>query len=85
MIPMYPKDRVYIDPNTEYSIDELRAPRYLRNISNRLHVPQLETCQAVQSILEGVEAMQESLHEVSEVYFTFRTIRLLAALFSITN
>ncbi|CAH0557013.1 unnamed protein product [Brassicogethes aeneus] len=28
MIPIYPKDRVYIDPNTEYSIDELRAHRY---------------------------------------------------------
>ncbi|XP_019868054.2 uncharacterized protein LOC109596895 isoform X2 [Aethina tumida] len=28
MIPMYPKDRVYIDPNTEYSIEELRSIRY---------------------------------------------------------
>lgn len=65
MIPMYPKDRVYIDPNTEYSIDELRAPRYLRKINSRLQVSQLNTCQAVQPILEDVEVMQESLHEVS--------------------
>lgn len=63
MIPMYPKNRVYIDPNTEYSIEELRATRYLR-MKSRLQVPQLETCQAVQSILEDVEVMQESLHEV---------------------
>ncbi|KAJ8920747.1 hypothetical protein NQ315_004887, partial [Exocentrus adspersus] len=63
MIPMYPKDRVYIDPNTEYSIDELRASRYLRNI-NKFHIPQLETYQAVQSILEE-EVMQESLHEIN--------------------
>ncbi|KAJ8954375.1 hypothetical protein NQ318_011048 [Aromia moschata] len=64
MIPMYPKERVYIDPNTEYSIEELRAPRYIRRNDSRLHIPQIETCQAVQSILEGVEDMQDSLHEM---------------------
>lgn len=38
-IPQYPKDRVYIDLNTEYSLEELRSQRYrsksnLANLSN---------------------------------------------------
>ncbi|XP_030753642.1 mitotic checkpoint serine/threonine-protein kinase BUB1 beta-like [Sitophilus oryzae] len=44
----YPKHRVYIDPQTEFSIEELRATRYRKSIGAVQHV---ETCQAVQSIL----------------------------------
>ncbi|XP_060527401.1 mitotic checkpoint serine/threonine-protein kinase BUB1-like [Cylas formicarius] len=40
----YPKSRVYIDSNTEYSIEELRATGYKRS-------PSTETDRAVQSIL----------------------------------
>ncbi|XP_056638959.1 mitotic checkpoint serine/threonine-protein kinase BUB1 beta-like isoform X1 [Diorhabda sublineata] len=29
-IPMYPKHRVYGEPNTEYSLEELRSSRYIR-------------------------------------------------------
>lgn len=59
MIPMYPKHRVYIDPNTEYSIEELRSTRYReRSIRQQMAIEE-------QEILEGVELMQESLHEVS--------------------
>lgn len=57
MIPMYPKHRVYCDPNTEYSIEELRAERYSEAIRHQMAIEE-------QEILEGVELMQESLHEV---------------------
>lgn len=30
MIPMYPKERVYVHPNCEYSIEELRSQRYIK-------------------------------------------------------
>lgn len=43
----YPKHRVYIDPQTEFSIEELRATRYRGRFSD----VQVETCEAVQSIL----------------------------------
>lgn len=33
MIPMYPKAKVYSEINTEYSIEELRAFRYLKRKS----------------------------------------------------
>lgn len=57
-IPMYPKERVYIDPLTEYSIEELRAPRYLKMISNH-HLSKME------QETDDVEFIQESLGEVS--------------------
>ncbi|KAJ8951176.1 hypothetical protein NQ314_007716, partial [Rhamnusium bicolor] len=65
MIPMYPKERVYRDPNTEYSIDELRRLRS----QLRRRDPKIATCQTVQSILEDVEVMQESLHEIKNEIF----------------
>lgn len=58
MIPMYPKHKVYSDPNTEYSIEEIRAQRYReRSIREQMAIEE-------QEILQGVELMQESLHEV---------------------
>lgn len=68
MIPMYPKDRVYIDPNTEYSIEELRATRY-KQMSLRRQMAIEE-----QEILEGVELMQESLHEVRKKFFKEKSL-----------
>lgn len=59
MIPMYPKHRVYGDLNTEYSIEEIRAQRYReRSLRQQMAIEE-------QEILQGVELMQESLHEVS--------------------
>lgn len=59
MIPMYPKHKVYADPNTEYSLEEIRAHRYReRSIRQQMAIEE-------QEILQGVELMQESLHEVS--------------------
>lgn len=52
LVPKYPKAKVY--PNsigTEYSLEELRALRYLKSPKSRRVVPQIETEQAVQSIL----------------------------------
>lgn len=59
MIPMYPKQQVYMDPNTEYSIEELRQVRY-RDRNLQIGIKE-------QEILEGVEMMQESLYEVNLV------------------
>lgn len=59
VIPMYPKHKVYNDPNIEYSIEEIRALRYReRALRQQMAIEE-------QEILEGVELMQESLHEVS--------------------
>ncbi|XP_076269939.1 mitotic checkpoint serine/threonine-protein kinase BUB1 beta-like isoform X4 [Rhynchophorus ferrugineus] len=44
----YPKHRVYIDPQTEFSIEELRATRYRKTVNT---VQQVETCRAIQSII----------------------------------
>nr|XP_023012037.1 mitotic checkpoint serine/threonine-protein kinase BUB1 beta [Leptinotarsa decemlineata] len=62
-IPMYPKAQVYRDPNTEYSIEEIRAPKYSQKALSR-QLPQEE-----QQILEDVEFMQESLHEIKNDIF----------------
>lgn len=58
-IAMYPKDKVYAEMinNKEYSIEEIRARRYLnqqRLSSSRLVVGPTETQQAVQSIVGEV-------------------------------
>ncbi|KAF5286805.1 hypothetical protein FQR65_LT12426 [Abscondita terminalis] len=45
--PMYPKAKVYCSTETEFSIEEIRATRYLR----RKNVSYIETAQAIQSIL----------------------------------
>lgn len=61
-VPMYPKQLVYSEPNKEYSLEELRAARYLRQRSKRrLMVTEVETQQAVQSILGTTE--QEVAHQ----------------------
>ncbi|KAF5288973.1 hypothetical protein FQA39_LY03852 [Lamprigera yunnana] len=44
---MYPKDKVYCSPGTEFSLEEIRATRYLPSVN----VSSVETAQAVQSIL----------------------------------
>ncbi|KAG5889015.1 hypothetical protein JTB14_033944 [Gonioctena quinquepunctata] len=62
-IPMYPKVKVYKDPNTEYSIEEIRGRRYMQKTMTR-PLPQAE-----QEILEDVEFMQESLHEIKNDLF----------------
>lgn len=53
VIPMYPKDKVYrkMYKNIEFSIEEIRARRYLKKRDSRLLVPVQETQQAVESIL----------------------------------
>lgn len=60
MVPMYPKNKVYSDPNTEYSIEEIRGQRYRER--QKLTVEESE--------LLGVELMQESCHEVS-IFFVY--------------
>lgn len=46
-LPMYPKAKVYCSTETEFSIEEIRATRYLP----RTNVSYVETAQAIQSIL----------------------------------
>lgn len=63
-VTMYPKDKVYGEVNKEYSIEEIRARRYLnksRLSNSRLVVGPTETQQAIQSILG--EVMQEDVEE----------------------
>lgn len=56
-VHMYPKSKVYAEPYTEYSIEEIKAQGYLNRVPNRLTVGHTETQQAIQSILG--EEMQE--------------------------
>ena len=53
-IPMYPKQKVYAEISTEYSLEELRSLRYLCNEKKPV-IPISETNKAVQSIVEDTQ------------------------------
>jgi hypothetical protein len=65
MIPMYPKTKVYSEISTEYSLEELRALRYLCK-KNRLAVAATEVNQAVQSILGDISIVNYSHSKISD-------------------
>ncbi|KAK5646419.1 hypothetical protein RI129_004883 [Pyrocoelia pectoralis] len=59
--PMYPKAKVYYNTDTEFSIEEIRAARYLP----RSNVSYVETAQAIQSILgDGVNSSKHRIHDL---------------------
>jgi hypothetical protein len=70
MIPMYPKTKVYSEISTEYSLEELRALRYLCK-KNRLAVAATEVNQAVQSILGDISIVNYSHSKISVSFFFF--------------
>ncbi|KAB0797214.1 hypothetical protein PPYR_08208 [Photinus pyralis] len=61
--PMYPKAKVYCNLETEFSIEEIRAARYLP----RSNVSYVETAQAIQSILgDGVNTSKHRMHDLTQ-------------------
>lgn len=65
---MYPKAKVYSTAETEYSIEEIRACRYLPRSASRLNVSHIETEQAIQSILgdNGNSFDKHKVHHFSQ-------------------
>lgn len=63
---MYPKALVYRDMGIEYSLEEIRATRRRQEAEHRLSIANIETQQAVESILG--DPMQQSLHEDDKMF-----------------
>lgn len=63
-IPMYPKARVYTNNEVEFSIEEIRACRYVKR-DNRLHISHCETAQAINSIL-GDSGSKSKMHQLPQ-------------------
>lgn len=64
MIPMYPKARVYAELGKEFSIEELRAARYLNKTDkpNKVEVVPIEPDEVVESIINVTpDKMEQNL------------------------